>query len=106
MPTRTDSPLPQVVKELKDLGFSDLELEEGGFSRRAVEAVNGRSVRELKESGGYLVAELREYGYVVHDLRGVYTVKDIKDHGFSLDELLKGGMPEHAVLAVNGRSTR
>ena len=52
------------------------------------------------------VAELREYGFVVADLRGIYTVKDIKDQGFSLEELRGGGMPEHAVLAVDGRSTR
>jgi len=32
-------------------------------------------------------------------------VKEIKDDGFSLDELREGGMPEHAVLAVDGRST-
>ena len=95
-----------LVKELKELEFSDEELEEAGFSRRAVEAVNGRSVRELKEVGLYEVAELREYGYLVADLRGIYTVKDIKDQGFSLDELREGGMPEHAVLAVDGRSTK
>ena len=95
-----------VVKELKELGFSDAELEEAGFARRAVEAVDGRSVRELKEYGGYQVAELREYGYVAAELRGVYTVKDIKDQGYSLDELREGGIPEHAVLAVNGRSSR
>ena len=62
-------------------------------------------MRELKESGGYTVAELREYGYVVSHLRGIYSVKNIKDDGFSLDELREGGMPEHAVLAVDGRST-
>ena len=95
-----------VVKELKDLGFSDEELEAAGFSARAVAAVDGRSVRELKEEGGYEVAELREYGYVAKDLRGVYTIKDIKDNGFSLEELRAGGYPEHAVRAVDGRSTQ
>ena len=108
-----------VIKELKELGFTAEELEEAGFTKRAVMAVDGRSVWELKEYGvtefgewreyeygGYQVSELREYGFVVGDLRGIYTVKDIKDQGFSLDELRKGGMPEHAVLAVNGRSTR
>ena len=50
-----------MVKELKELGFSDEELEEAGFSRRAVEAVDGRPVRELKDYG-YEVAELKEYG--------------------------------------------
>jgi len=100
-----------VVKELKELGFPDDELEEAGFSRRAVEAVDGRSTRELKEFGSYEgvpyeVAELREYGFVVADLRGVYTIKDMRDQGFDLDELRAGGMPEHAVLAVDGRSVR
>lgn len=95
-----------LVKELKELGFSAEELEEAGFSRRAVEAVDGRSVRDLKEFGAYEVSELREYGYVVADLRGIYTVKDMKDQGYSLDELLEGGIPDHAVLAVDGRSTR
>ena len=94
-----------VVKELKELGFPDQELEDAGFTRRAVEAVNGRPVRELKEIGAYTVTELREYGFVVKELRGIYTVKDIKDQGFSLDEIRAGGMPEHAVLAVDGRST-
>ena len=94
-----------VVKELKELGFSDEELEEAGFTRRAVDAVDGRPVQVLKD-GDYVVAELREYGFVVADLRGIYTVKDIKDQGFSLQELRHGGMPEHAVLAVNGRTTK
>jgi len=94
------------VKELKELGFSAKELEEAGFTRRAVEAVDGRSVRELKEDGGYQVRELKEYGYVVADLRTIYTVKDIKDQGYSFDELRAGGMPEHVVLAVDGRSTK
>ena len=36
------------------------------------------------------MSELCEYGYVVADLRGIYTVKDMKDQGYSLDELLEG----------------
>jgi len=96
-----------VAKELKLLGFSDEELLTAGFTWRAVEAVNGRrSVRELKEQEGYEVTELREHGLVVADLRGIYTVKSIKDQGFDLTELREGGMPEHAVLAVDGRPTR
>jgi ribosomal protein L13E len=96
------------VKELKELGFTDIELEDAGFTRRAVEAVNGmyHSVTELKKLGHYEVDELREYGYIVADLRTIYTVKDIKDGGFSLDELRAGGMPEHAVMAVSGRPTK
>ena len=96
----------QVVKELKELGFSDDDLEAAGFTRRAIEAVDGRSVQELREQGGYAVAELKEYGFMAAELRGVYTIKDMKDQGFSLEELREGGMPEHAVLAVDGRSTR
>ena len=109
-----------VVKELKELGFPDEELEEAGFTRRAVEAVDGRSVRELKDpprestpqypnppsNASYSVAELKEYGFVSSELRGIYTVKDIKEQGFSLEELRAGGFPEHAVLAVDGRSTK
>ena len=94
-----------VVKELKELGFSDKELLEAGFALRAVEAVDGRPVSELKEGGGYRVSELREYGYIAGELRGIYTVKEIKDHGYSLDEIREGGTPEHAVLAVDGRAT-
>ena len=63
-------------------------------------------MRELKEQEGYEVTELREHGLVVADLRGIYTVKSIKDQGFDLTELREGGMPEHAVLAVDGRPTR
>lgn len=95
-----------MVKELKELGFPDQELEAAGFTRRAVKAVDGRSVWLLKEDGGYKVAELREYGFVVGELRGIYTVKDLKGEGFSLQELREGGVPEHAVQAVDGRSTR
>lgn len=95
------------MKELKLLGFADEELEDAGFTRRAVEAVNGSmSVQQLKERGSYNVAELREYGLTVRDLRGIYTLKDMKDNGFSLQELREGGMPEHAVLAVDGRAMR
>ena len=94
------------VKELKDLGFEDEQLLEAGFTQRAVEAVNGDSMWELKEFGKYEVAELKEYGYVVADLRGVYTVKAMKDQGFSLDDLAEGGVPKHAVMAVNGRTTK
>ena len=65
-----------------------------------------RSVRELKFVGEYTVSELREYGFVVTELRGIYTVKDMCEHGFSLDELREGGTPEHAVLAVDGRSPK
>ena len=94
-----------LVKELKELGFSEDELLEAAFTKRAVEAVDGRSVWELKENGRYEVSELREYGYIVADLRGIYTVKDMKDQGFSLEEIREGGVPNHAVQAVNGRST-
>ena len=52
------------------------------------------------------VAELREYGFVVADLRGIYTVRDMRDQGFGLDELRAGGLPEHAVRAVDGGSVR
>ena len=95
-----------LVKELKELGFPDDELESAGFTRRAVEAVDGRSVQKLKDQGKYEAAELKEYGYVVVDLRGIYTVKDMKDQGFSLEELSAGGVPEHAVRAVDGRTTK
>jgi len=40
---------------------------------------------------------------VVADLRGIYTVKDMSDQGFSLDEIREGGVPDHAVQAVDGR---
>ena len=95
----------QLVKELKELGFSADDLLEAGFSPRAVDAVDGRSVHQIK-ADGYAVAELREYGFVVADLRGIYSVKDMKTDGFSLEELRQGGIPEHAVLAVDGRSTK
>ena len=39
-------------------------------------------------------AELREYGFVVADLRGIYFVKDLKDEGYSLDDLTKFVCPE------------
>ena len=52
------------------------------------------------------MAELREYGYLVGDLRGTYTVKELREQGFSLEDLRAGGVPEQAVLAVDGRSTR
>jgi len=94
-----------VVKELKELGFPDVELEEAGFTKRAVEAVDGRSVAMLKMYGKYEVAELKEYGFVVADLRGIYSVKNLKNQGFSLDEIRMGGVPHHAVQAVDGRST-
>ena len=94
-----------VIKELHELGFSLEELLHAGFTARAVAAVDGRAVYELKEAG-YAVRELREYGYVVADMRGIYSVKDLKDQGFSLKDLREGGIPEHAVLAVDGRSTR
>ena len=96
-----------VIRELKQLGFPDDELEAAGFTRRAVEAINGsRTVQELKEIGDYEAAELRQCGLEVADLRGIYTLKDIREGGYSLDELREGGMPEHAVLAVNGRPMR
>jgi len=96
-----------VVKALKELGFEDEELEEAGFTRRAVEAINGsRSVPELKDGGGYDVGELRQYGLDAADLRGIYTLKDIREGGYGLDELREGGIPEHAVLAVDGRPVR
>ena len=94
------------VKELKELGFPDDELDLAGFTKRQVEAVDGRSVRLLKDHGKYEVAELRECGFIVADLRGIYTVKSMKDDGFSLQEIQDGGIPFHAVQAVNGRSTR
>ena len=37
--------------ELKHLGFSDDDLVDAGYTRRAVEAVDGRSIRALKENG-------------------------------------------------------
>ena len=46
------------------------------------------------------------YGFYAADLRGIYTVKDMRDQGFSLDELREGGVPEQAVRAVDGRPTR
>lgn len=95
-----------VVKELKELGFSNDELLGAGFAERAVAAVDGSTVQDLREIGNYSVTELRQYGYVVADLRGIYRVKEMKDEGFSLRELKEGGVPEHAVFAVNGRSTR
>jgi hypothetical protein len=67
-----------VIKELHELGFSLEELLHAGFTARAVAAVDGRAVYELKEAG-YAVRELREYGYVVADMRGIYSVKDLKD---------------------------
>ena len=34
------------------------------------------------------------------DLRGIYTVKDMSDQGFSLDEIREGGVPDHAVQVM------
>ena len=106
MPLPEGGVLAQVVKELKELGFSAADLHAAGFAQRAVDAVDGRPVRALKDRGGYTVVELREYGFVVADLRGVYNVKDMKDSGYSLDDLRGGSLPENIVLAVNGRTTR
>ena len=32
--------------------------------------------------------------------------QDIQEQGFGLDDLRSGGIPEHAIQAVNGRTTR
>ena len=63
-------------------------------------------MRELRDEGGYDAGELRAYGLDVADLRGIYTLRELREHGYSLDELRQGGIPEHAVLAVDGRTTR
>ena len=58
------------------LGFPDEELIAAGYTRRSVEAWDGRSVRELRDAHErYTVRELKEYGFVVADFRGIYTVR-------------------------------
>lgn len=103
------------------LGFKPSGLESGGFEARAVEAADGRSVRELREAhftsaeilgsgaftfkelraGSVPAGELKELGCTVRDLRP-YGLPELRRCGFSAAECVESKLYKTAELRAGG----
>ena len=85
------------------IGFTQAELQHGGFDSRALAAVGGASAESLRASG-YDADEMRRIGWSASELRaGGYTCKQLKEGGFAAAELVAGGFKRRSVEAVDGR---
>lgn len=119
------------AKELRILGFSTRQMLQGGYDPRLIEATDGRSVRklraaqftakELKESGGFTIDELKSGGIKAADLRALgstvkelraYSVRQLREAGYTslemklsllhtLGELRSGGYPVADLLTAD-----